>query len=95
MVKKQSNKNPCSRETFPELSWRTAFFLFKNPVEIRYVVKPAVIGHFSNGIGGLNEDAAGVSQADFRQTVDKSIARPLTKKPAERDIGHVGQFRNL
>jgi len=89
------NENARSGKTFTEFPWRTAFFLFEYPVEIRDIIEPAMIGDFGNRVRGINQDAARMTQSDLRQAINKCIARPLSEKSAERNITHVGQFRNL
>ena len=95
MVKMRSNKNPSSGKTFPEFPWRTTFFSFENAVEIRDIIKPAMVSHFRDRMGGFDQDAARMAQPDFREAVDKSISCPLPEEPAERNIGHICQSGNL
>ena len=92
MVKKKSNKNPCSGKALPELPGRAAFFLFENAVEIRNIVEPAVVSHFCNRIRGIDQYAARMTQADFGEAVNKSISRSLPEETTEGNVGHIREF---
>ena len=83
MAKKKSNKNPCSRETFPKLPGGTSFFLFEDAVKIGNIIETAVISHFRYRIRRFDQDAACMTEPDFRQAIDKGITRPLPEETAK------------
>lgn len=49
-------KHPASITIIlPKLLWRTALFLFKQPVEIGNIVEAAIVSHFSNRLRGVDQ----------------------------------------
>ena len=55
------NKYPLARVCFPELRRNAKFLSFKNTVEIRYVVEPALIGDLGNGIRRIDQHPRSVT----------------------------------
>ena len=80
---------------FPEFFWSASFFLFEDSVEVGNIIKPAMISHFCNRMGGFDQYAAGMAKSDFSEAVYKSIPRALAEKTTEGNIRHVRQFGNL
>ena len=76
-------KDPRPGKAFPEVLGGAAFLFLKDAVEIGDIVEAAVIGHFRNGLGGVDEHAGGMAEADLGQAVYKGIAGPLLEKAAE------------
>src|SRR5882757_11172073 len=82
------NKYPRSRiEIFPEFLGGTGLFLLEDPVEIRNIIKAAIVGDLCNRMGRIDQHPGGMTQADLVQAVDKGIPRPFFYEAAEGDFG--------
>ena len=66
----------------PEFFGSAIFFLFKNTVEIRDIVKPAFISDFIDAVRGFNQHPRSVSQADLVQCINKCLTCSLFKETA-------------
>lgn len=82
----------------PEHGGCAVFAPFEVAVEIGNVVETALVGDFGNGLGGVEQQAGGVSQADVQQALDKSEAGAALKEFTEGNLRHVGNggdFRQM
>ena len=89
------NKRPGPCKVFPKHFWRTSFFLFKQAVEIRDVVKTATVRNFCNGVSGINQYPGSMAKPYFIQAVNKWNTCALFNKPAEWYLRHVYQLSHI
>ena len=68
---------------FSEIAGGNAFFLFEDPVEIRYVIKAAIKRYFGNSMGGFNQHPGCFANPDIIQEIDKAFVGSLFKEVAE------------
>ena len=75
----------------PEFLGRAIFFLFKDAVKIRDVIKSALISNFVYGVRGFYQQPGSMPQPYFYQCIHEGFPDLGLEEPAESHFRHGGQ----
>lgn len=77
---------------FPEFFRRAALFLFEQPVKVGDVVESAIVRHFRDGLGSINQQTGRMTQSHFQEAIHKRDAGAGFEEAAKGNIGHICQL---
>ena len=75
-----------------EFARRAVFELQKATIEIRNIIKTAVVSNFRDAMGGIYQHAACMAKPYVVQTIYKGFTAAVFKEPAKRNLRHTGEF---
>ena len=75
-----------------EFTWGTFFGFFKYAIEVRNIVKPALIADFTDAFFRFDKPSAGITYPCVIYITDKGLPCSLFDKPVKRYGAHIDQL---